>query len=520
MKKHTRLFTLLIAAAMCAGALVGCTGGNESTQNGSSAATSGETAGTPDTSKEVNLIYYLYGSEGVANPDILAKINEKLKADINATIEVKYIDWGDVATKYPLLFVSGEAWDMAHGGANGNPTYSSLVSDDALADITDLIPTATPALKEAIPEDVWATAKVNDRIYGVPSTYTEFTPYGFVYRRDLQEKYGVEPVTSLETMEAYLEAAKADGEFVPMNFGSADAINLYRMFVSLTDSWIYAPGIPESSPYLVATSAENYTDIIHPAFTDEFAEFVTMTREWADKGYWTKDVMAATQSAKDNTTNGLSAGYITHQPDWTGNYGAFNEKQPGVETDYWCFSEDKILRKLGVENVTLINEASTDPARALMAIEKFMTDESYYRLIQNGIEGRQYEIVDNTIRQPESYDPEKDAGGFAVWSLRTDEFNIPLATEDPRRYTLNEEWKEIAINNPFIGFSFDTSNVSTELASIANVDANLGVQLLFGKTQDDPMTALEQYRSQLQQAGVDKVIEEVKTQLADFTPIV
>lgn len=515
MKKRNKILSVFLSAAMCAGLLAGCAGGGET----STSKTTPD--GKPDTSEEVNLIYYLYGSAGVANQDILDQINEKLKKDINATIEVKYIDWGDVATKYPLLFVGGEAWDMAHGGANGNPTYASLVSDDALADITDMIDTATPELKKAIPDDVWASATVNGKIYGVPTTYTEFTPYGFVYRRDLQEKYGVEPVTSLETMEAYLDAAKADGEFVPMNLGSADAINLYRMFVGMTSSWIYAPGIPDNEPYLVATSAENYTDIIHPAFTQEFEDFVVMMREWADKGYWSKDVMAATISGKDNTTNGLSAGYITHQPDWTGNYGAMNTKLPGVETDYWCFEEsnNKILRKLGVENITLINEASSNPQRALMAIEKFMTDESYYRLIQNGIEGRQYEIVDGVITQPEGYDEKKDAGGFSAWALRTDEFNIPYATEDPRRYTLNEEWSKTAINNPFVGFSFDNSNVTTEMASIANVDANLGVQLLFGKTQDDPKTALEQYREQLKQAGIEKVIAEVKSQLEDFTPI-
>lgn len=527
MNKRTKLFTLLLAAVLCAGAMGSCgsesTTSSEASPDGNSTAASGETSGdtAPDTSEEVNLIYYLYGSAGVANEDILAAINEKMKADINTTIEVKYIDWGDVATKYPLLFVSGEAWDMAHGGANTNTPYASLVADDALADITDMLDTVAPTLKAAIPEDVWATAQVDGRIYGVPTTYTEFTPYGFVYRRDLQEQYGVDPVTSLETMEAYLDAALADGSYVPMNLGSADSQNLYRMFVGLTSSWIYCPGIPEAQPFLVATSAENYSDIIHPAFTDEFADFVVMMREWADKGYWSKDVMAATQSGKDNTTNGLSAGYITHQPDWTGNYGAFQEKQPGVETDYWCFDEEnnKILRKLGVENITLVNGSSEHPDRVLMAIEKFMTDESYYRLIQNGLEGRQYEIVDGTIRQPESYNAEVDGGGFSAWALRTDEFNLPLSTEDPRRYTLNEEWQATAINNPFVGFTFDDSNVTTELASIANVNANLGVQLLFGKTQNDPLEALEEYRSQLQQAGVDKVIEEVKTQLEGFTPI-
>lgn len=529
MKKNARIIALLMAAAMSAGAFAGCGGTQENTGGTSSAANSSagsagsdaSASAAPDTSKEVSLSYYMYGSEGVANPDILAKINEKLKADINATLEIRYIDWGDVSTKYPLMFASGEKFDMAYASPGAAVSYYTLAAQDALTDITDMLGAAAPALKAEIPDSVWAGARYNGKIYAVPTMYSEFTPYGFVYRRDLREKYGAEEVTSLETMEAYLDKVLEAGEFTPLNLGSADHNNLYRMFVGLNGSWINAPGIPQTQNYLVASSAENYKDIIHPAFTDEFETFVGRMRAWADKGYWTKDVMAAQQGGKDRTTTGLSGGYITHMPDWTGNLGAMKEKLPGVETDFWCFeeSQNKIVRKMGVENSTVISANSANPERSLMAIEKFMTDESYYRLIQYGIEGREYEIVDGVVQKPASYNADKDAGGFAAWSLRNDRFNLPLDTEDPRRYELNEKWDKVAIDNPYVGFSFDDSNVSTELASIANVDATLGIQLLFGKTQSDAAQALAQYREQLKNAGIDKVIEEVKTQLESFTPV-
>jgi putative aldouronate transport system substrate-binding protein len=52
---------------------------------------------------------------------VLAAINEKLMADLNCTIEIKYIDWGDIDTKYPLLFASGESFDMSH--ARPRPSF-------------------------------------------------------------------------------------------------------------------------------------------------------------------------------------------------------------------------------------------------------------------------------------------------------------------------------------------------------------------------------------------------------------
>lgn len=450
----------------------------------------------------------------------MAEINKNLKADINATLEVKYIDWGDVATKYPLLFASGEQFDMSHASPNAAISYFTLASQSVLTDITDMLDTAAPILKNAIPESTWNGTKFNGKIYGVPSLYSEFTPPGYVYRRDLKEKYDLDEINSIESFEKYADAIVENETFAPLNGDSADAQNLYRMLVDLTGSWIEAPGIPLDQMHLVATAPEQYEDVIHPAFTQEFEDWAVMMHEWSEKGYWPKDILSSQQGGKTNFNNGVSGGFITHMADWTGNYGALKETMPEVETDFWCFAEanGKIKRKMGVENSTVISSNSENPERALMAIEKFMTDEKYYRLIQYGIEGRQYEVVDGVARKPESFNEEVDGGGFSAWALRNDEFNIPYATEDPRRYELNEKWNKVAINNPYMGFSFDDSNVSTELSSVANVNSQIGIQIMLGKTQD-PKQAVEQYREQLTQAGIEKLIEEVKSQLKDFTPI-
>jgi putative aldouronate transport system substrate-binding protein len=525
MKKMKRFLALELAMMLCIVSFAGCAKSADKSNNSDGSTTTNGTTNeeTPDAidlSEEVNLVYYLWGSEGIANPDILAEINKKLKADINATIEIKYIDWGDIGTKYPLLFASGEKFDMSHASPNAVLPYSTIANQDAIVDITDMLDTYAPTLKAEIPENVWASTKVNGKIFGIPTLYSEFTPSGFVTRRDLVAKYGVSEVNSIETMEAYMDAALADG-MVPLNGSSTLSMDLYRLLIDTTGTWnSEAPGISTSEMFLASSSAENYTDIFHPAFTDEFEAFAVKMREWADKGYWTKDVLSSQQSAKDNFLNGLSASYITHMADWSGTYGSINEKL-GQETDFYCFAEElgKIKRKMGVENATVISATSEHPERALMALEKFMTDESYYRLIQYGIEGRQYEVVDGLAKQPVSYDAEKDGGGFAVWSLRNDKFNIPYATEDPRRYELNEEWNKVAIDNPYVGFSFDSSKVTTEIASISNVNAQLGIQIMLGKTTMDPKEAVAEYRRQLEQAGINTVIEEVKAQLAEFTPI-
>ncbi|MDR2102779.1 MAG: extracellular solute-binding protein [Treponema sp.] len=470
--------------------------------------------------EEVNLVYYLWGSEGVANQDILKEINTKLKADLNATLEIKYIDWPEISTRYPLLFASGEPFDMSHASPGAAAPYFTLAAQGALADLTALVDTAVPALKAAIPAGTWNGAKFNGKIYGVPCLYSEFTTYGYVHNRNLLQKYGLQPINSIASLEAYMDAVVKNERFPPINGDSNDAVNLYRMMVALTGKWLDAPGIASNQMYLVTTSPENYRDIIHPAFTKEFEDWAVLMHGWNSKGYWPQDILSSQVSGKNHFNNGNSGGFITHQPDWTGNFGSLKTSQPDVVTDFWCFAEkgNKIVRKMGVENSTAISATSKNAERALRAIEKFMTEEAYYYLIQYGIRGRQYDVVNGFAVQPAGYNADVDGGGFAVWSLRNDKFNLPRESEDPRRYTLNEAWNKVAINNPYIGFSFNPSIVASEISSITSVNSQLGIQIMLGKTQD-PREAVVRYRNQLTQAGIEKVVGEVKKQLAGFTPV-
>ncbi|WP_297776141.1 extracellular solute-binding protein [Blautia sp.] len=512
-----KIIASVLAAAMIAGTLAGCGGGKDNEEKGKvSSATKVNEDGTIDTSEEVTVSMYLYGDEGVANKDILAELNKILKEDINTTLEIKYITWNDTNTKYPLLWSSGEEFDMAYGASNAVVPYATLARQDALVDITDMLDTYAPTLKEKIDDKAWESMKVEGKIYGVPSTYSEFTANGFVTRKDKMEEYGVESIESIEDMEKYMDASVAAGR-IPLNGDSSLANDMYKMFINTTNQWVPAPGITENELFLVG-DIKNPEEIISPVFTDEFEDFAVRMREWSDKGYWSKDVLAGTVNEKDNFHNDMGDAYISHQPDWTGAKGIVDEKLGGVETEFFCFPETTgtLIGKSGVENATLINANSKHPERALMVIEKLMTDKECYDLFQYGIEGRQYEIKDGKITKPASWDKKVDEGGFSGWALRTDEFSVPYATEDERRYTLNEEWKKVAVENPYLGFVVDTKEFSTEISSITNVNSQLGIQILLGKTAQDPKEAVAEYRKQLEAAGIDKVIESVNQQYKEF----
>lgn len=322
MKNAKRIISLVLALMMVVAAFAGC---NASGNQSSTASTSGESSSaetesgseegsTPerDISEKVNLSYYMYGSAGVANEDILAEINKLAEEEINATLEVKYIDWGDVATKYPLLFASGEKFDIVEASTSFAASYWDIATQGALADLTDLLD-LVPDLKSEVPERYWDYVSVGGKVYGVPTLYVAFNAYGLVTRQDIQDKHDIPEINSFETAEAYFDACLKEG-MVPLNGNSGLANDMYRTFVTTTGTWWpEVPGIGLGELSLAATSLEAYDDIFHPAFTDEFMAWCEKMKEWADKGYWSKDVMAASaKDDKDNFLSNNSGAFITH----------------------------------------------------------------------------------------------------------------------------------------------------------------------------------------------------------------
>ena len=128
MRKGRKFTGLLLAAAMLAGLLTGCGSTKTDTTpateapksqetsveavSESTAAEETETVQKPDTSEPVTLTMYLIGDRPVDNDEVFAKINERLQAEINTTIDVKFMGWGEYEQKYPLIFASGEDWDI------------------------------------------------------------------------------------------------------------------------------------------------------------------------------------------------------------------------------------------------------------------------------------------------------------------------------------------------------------------------------------------------------------------------
>src|SRR5690606_37208593 len=179
MKSSKKGSLMILAVAILSMMLSACTGnnGNTSTNPTTAPPTTNVSNGTntdeeeqkPDNSEEVKLIGYLLGEAPKGMPDVMAALNEKLKQDINATLELNYIGWGDVASKYPLIHDSGEDVDFVFA-ADWN-YYISESNKGAFAKISDeRFKTYMPRNYAKQDPAAYEAAKVNGKQYMIPTT--------------------------------------------------------------------------------------------------------------------------------------------------------------------------------------------------------------------------------------------------------------------------------------------------------------------------------------------------------------
>ena len=132
MRKASKLISLLLTAAMAGTLLAGCGNSGSSGSGSGSAGTTADSAaqtqvqeeGGLDTSEEVELVMYVISNEPAKQQELTDNMNKLFKEKLNCTLKINYIGWAEYANKYPLLFSSGEAFDMAYTATWLN--YSAL----------------------------------------------------------------------------------------------------------------------------------------------------------------------------------------------------------------------------------------------------------------------------------------------------------------------------------------------------------------------------------------------------------
>ncbi|RUS45865.1 DUF3502 domain-containing protein [Cohnella sp. AR92] len=497
---------------------------SESASASPSASASASEASKIDNSKEVKLVMYLLGEAPKGMPEVLTKLNEKLKKDINATIELNYIGWGDVASKYPLVLASGEDVDIVYA-ADWN-YYVSEATKGAFYPITeDLLKTYMPKYFEKQDPAAYEAAKVNGQQYMLPTVTPDRKVNVAVLRKDIMDKAGITSISKFSDIEPYLAEIKKDyKDMIPLNLDSQyDLPTPFDNLVNEKFSYKAAP-LDSGDPLSVGVftdwedpSGKTFNVWDEPA-QSAFKYAAGIMKKWYDAGYVNKNPYSNKVRSKDNFCEGKSGVAFGNSNDIQATLAACKEK--GIDT--YIFAENgpqgHSPANGWLNNGLAIAANSKNPERALQAIDLIMRDESYVNLVYYGIEGKNYVFTaDGKLSLPEgvtsdsnTYPP--DAAGF--WFVDKDYFK-PNAAWTDNYVDLYNNMKSFLAPDTYVAFSFNSEKVRSEVANLKNVASQYFLPLTIGAVKDVDKS-FDTLVSKMKAAGVEKVKTEVDAQASAY----
>lgn len=509
--------------ALSASILLSACSSNNNEANNAQNAGSNETS-TSANQKEVVLKGYLLGEAPKGMPEVLTQLNEKLKKDINATIELNYIGWGDVQSKYPLLLAAGEDLDFIFS-ADWN-YYVEQSNKGAFYELKpEDIAKYMPKKSAAIDPAAWEEAKVNGKIYMIPKTTPDSNVFVSVLRKDIMAEAGLTEVKSLSEIGPYLEAVKKNHpDMIGLNLDSQVDLptpyqHLMRDKVGFTGGPFGGGPLAQGVTYDVADPTGKIYSMVEEPYLSAQKYAAGIMKDWYDKGYVNKNPYANKIRSKDNYVEGKAAVAFGNSIDIASTLEAAEAK--GIESYIIpsLMPNGKVPMGNYIGAGISIAANSKNPERVMQAMDLIMEDPSYVYLTYFGVEGKNYVITpDDKIGLPEgvtadtnTYPP--DAAGF--WFVNKALFK-PMSTW-PKTYV--EFWEKTKEYNSqdyaYNGFSFNSENIKTQIANLANASTQYANPIYIGAVKDVDK-AFEELAKNLNSAGLDKVKAEVETQAEDF----
>lgn len=490
-KKWLGIMTFILLTSTVMAGCVSDNGGNKEASEGSSkpSATSSESADKGE--KPVNLLWYTIGTPPKDLGKVNDEINKYIEPKINATVEMKMLDWGDYDQKIKIIIGSGEAYDIAFTSSWAND-YFGNAKKGAFLELDKLLEEQGKGIKQALNPAFLEGTLVNGHNYGLPTNKELPQQRVFRFNKTMLDKHSLDisSVKTLQDLEPLLKAFKEKepgiapipakiAEFLPFDLPVNDlpfiGVPLNTQDFKLINVW----DTPEAMSYL-----ETMHHYYQMGYLPKDVATQKDAGDYFKTGNWLVDV-ADSQPYADNLWSS-DAGYEVvsvpmHDPI------AFNWSVAGA--------------------LQAINVKSKHPEKAMEFLNLLYTDPYLINLVDYGIENVHYK---KTGEQSKDSIPDSGYGfpAFSVGNLMLTYLN----TGDPAdKWDKFKSFNESATSSPLLGFQVDTSAITTELANLKN-SKDAAYNALFSGTLD-PKTNLPKINEKLKENGLDKVMAEIQKQI-------
>ncbi|WP_138750779.1 ABC transporter substrate-binding protein [Paenibacillus sinopodophylli] len=508
MRKKTKLVSMVLVTIMFMGLISACSfTKDEESQSLPEASTSTNTPASSqdDITKdpfEIAIAMPIFGPVPEDIQLVQDEISKITKQKINATVKLLPISIGAYVQQMNLMNSSGEKLDMyiALG-----PAYNMDVASGKYIELDGLLEKYGQDLKSQFDPAYLTSARINEKLYGVPALkdYTTGVP-GVAMRKDLVEKYKIDlaSIQSLDDLDQVFKTIK-DNEpnITPLGIGLSGPMYQYVWYDKLGDSFGVLPNYDNGLKVENLYESQEYTDTLN-----------TLHR-WFKAGYINKDAATNMNNPGDMIkANKTFAFFMGNKPDaLEGNIRSIGKDlvfAPVKQGDYSTTS-DILFAMWG------ISANSANPERTMMFMNLLYSDPTIANLMLYGVEGKHYVKVSSTsIDYPSGINAATVGYTNYFWVVGNPFITFTFEGQPVDHWVQIKQTNTDAIKSKALGFSFNSDPVKTEITALNNVLTQFAKILESGTVA--PADKIEEFNTKLKAAGIEKVIAEKQKQLDEW----
>lgn len=500
--KQKKLLSLAMAGAMGAAMLAGCGQTASSASGASGAASTADTAASASSAasqgEPTNIIWMVRSDEPNNYDSVMAAVNEKLKAALNMTLEMRFIAPGDYDTKMQMAMAGGDEWDLCFTSHWAN-NYVNAAGKGAYLELTEeMLDKNAPNLRKTLPARFWDGIKINNKIYALMNYQVMYDQAGYMFLKSAVDEQGIDvsAINSWDTLNAAIDKlAKAYPDKYATRGGGVTNNDLLLQDTPLSTIM--------NMPFL--TYDPDTKKISNTIYFDKTTEALKSYKNWKDSGETPAD--AATM--KDEKTM-LSQGQILSR---------YQRMKPGAESncqntygnEWSCVAlSTGIINTMAAQStLTAVNINSKHPEQAIRLYDYIFGNKEVSNMLFFGLEGQDYTLENSRVKRT-------DGGwNFASPWMIGNQFNALLLTTDPDGvWEETQKANEEAALDPLFGFVPDRTKIETEMATCEAIWTEYKDILYYGL--QDYTTVLPEMQDKLNKAGLEKVTAELQTQVDAF----
>lgn len=448
---------------------------------------------------------------GSTQPDeerIEQKINEILEPELNADLDIVVLPWASASQQLQLMLSGDEKIDVFYTQATNAVQYMNA---GQIVDMSELIDKYGTNIKQIYGEDIAKINQIDGFVYGVPNQIERGSIPAVFMRKDLVEKYNIDTAQikepkDLENVFATVKAGEPDMTMLySINDGDTPVTRLFR-----------GDNLSDNNYLGVLMDQTNSTKLENFFATDWFKDTTTMLYNWYQKGYISQDAGTNTENWRTVCKAGnLFSLFFAYHPGTPVEF----ESSTGYEFEIVPFYNEPIINSSSYNGVTFsIAQNSENPEKTMEVLDYIYGSSEIMNLLNWGEQDKDYVIEDadnGVINFPEGIT--SDNAGYNLnlgWELPNQFIAYKWTGSDPKLWEKMEEFNGSAKSSKAVGFLFDSSNYSSEIAALSNIVKQYSGALYSGS--GDPDELIPELLEALDDAGINEVIQAKQEQLDAF----